>query len=97
MLVHHEGHLARVGLAASPLIGIILRVDGLPDAVAQFYLNFVNLEIVGQRVVNVRVVHVDGVQVRLHLQEVKGDHLAAEALRSLILEEPFRIVRPSVE
>ena len=94
--VDHEGHFG-VGFTAPPCSRTILVVYRLPYTLAQFDVDLVNLEIARQRVVNVRVVHVDRVQVRLHLEQVEGDHLAAENLRCLVLEEPLLVVLLSVK
>ena len=56
-----------------------------------------NFEIARQRLVNVRVVDINRIEVGLHLEKIKWNHLAAEALRGLVLEEPLLVVLLSVE
>ena len=56
-----------------------------------------DFEITRQRLIDVRVVHINGIQVGFHLQQIEWDHLAAELLGRLILEEPSVVVRLSVQ
>ena len=72
-------------------------IDSSLGTVADLDSDLMDLEVVGQRFINIRIVHVDWVHVCLHLHQVERDHLAAKTLRRLIFEEPFLVVRFSIE
>ena len=67
-------------------------MDGFPDGVRHFDLNLVDLEIRGERFVDVGIVHVNWVEICFHFEQVERHHLAPEDLSSFVFEEPASIL-----
>ena len=88
--------LLRLSVAELQLL-LLLLLKCVPDRIADLDYDLGYLFVLGQRLLDVRVVRVDRVHVRLQLEQIERHHLAAEAHGSLVLEEPFLVVLFAVE
>jgi ABC-type uncharacterized transport system permease subunit len=91
----HHGGLSAGLLDLLRLQKLVL--NGLLDAITEHDCYLVNLKVIGEGLVNVRVVNIDGVLAGFHFKQVERNHLLPIVAGSLVLKEPLLLVLLAVE